>query len=65
MGIIFRLTLAIRQNVLNRINDDENLEAVSPRRFQGRGCSPGLDLHGENGCVYFCIAIECRTNRSI
>jgi hypothetical protein len=49
MGIIFRLTLAIRQNVLNRINDDENLEAVSPRRCQGRGCSRGLDLHGENG----------------
>jgi hypothetical protein len=33
----------------HRINEDENLEAVSPRRCQGRGCSRGLNLDGEKG----------------
>jgi hypothetical protein len=45
---------SIRQHVIKfRINEDENLEALSPRRCQGRGCSRGLNLDGEKGRAYF------------
>jgi hypothetical protein len=40
---------------LYRINEDENLVAVSPRRCQGRGCSRGLNLDSKEGLVYFCM----------
>jgi hypothetical protein len=33
----------------HRINEDENLEALSPIRCQGRGCSRGLNLDIEKG----------------
>lgn len=39
----------------HRINEDDDLEAVSPRRCQGRGCSRGLNLDGEKGWAHFFI----------
>jgi hypothetical protein len=45
-----RETFALLSSIfLLRINEDENLEAVSPKRCQGRGCSRGLNLDGEKG----------------
>jgi hypothetical protein len=62
MGIIFQITQFIKM-FWYRINKDENLEAVSPRRCQGRGCSRGLDLDGEKGWDYTCI--DSQSNRLI
>ena len=58
--IVYDLIVSNRNNYLTilfkmfyyRISEDENLEAASPRRCQGRGCSRGLNLDVEKGLAY-------------
>jgi hypothetical protein len=45
------------------MKEDENLEAVSPRRCQGRGCSRGLNFNAEKGWAYCWIL--CERNPSV